>query len=270
MMKMLVSIALTQCLVLSLATPCLAADPGLLRVCADPDNLPFSNRAEEGFENKIARVLADAMGRQLMYFWWPHQRKVIKNTLSANECDVLIGVPQGLDKTLTTAPYYRSAYAIVQPAKGADVKSLADIMKSQLKVGVFVNTPPQWVLDHGTENRANLNYYPLFYDYTEKDAVTPLQRMTTDLEAGRLDVAVVWGPSAGYIRRNVKGMAVAAIPEAQEGLPMAFNIAMAVSAANVALKNELDATVAAKRKEIEAILNSYGVPLLPTVVPAAT
>ena len=118
-------------------------EPKILRVCADPDNLPFSNDKLEGFENKIAELVTQDLGAQLSYTWWPHQRGLVRRTLNQDQCDVLIGIPKGYDPVLWTTPYYRTAYVIASvKERGLQITSLDDPRLSQLKIGVHVNTPP--------------------------------------------------------------------------------------------------------------------------------
>ena len=150
--------------VLTLAAPATAADePKVLRVCADPDNLPFSNKHSEGFENKIAVVVARDLGATLEYYWWPHQRGLARNTLGAGTCDVLISIPKGYDPVLWTKPYYRSAYVLAQRnGRAARITSLDDPVLKQLKIGTYAGSPPYDALaERGLS--ANMLTYPLFF-----------------------------------------------------------------------------------------------------------
>jgi mxaJ protein len=174
------------------------AEPKVLRVCADPDNLPFSNDKLEGFENKIAELVTQDLGAQLSYTWWPHQRGLIRRTLNQDLCDVLIGVPKGYDPVLWTTPYYRTAYVIASmKERDLHITSLDDPRLSQLKIGVHVNTPPHDALTQRGIVGDNVVVYRLFYTpqpHSDEHPSKPLE----DLLSGKIDVALVWGPWAGY------------------------------------------------------------------------
>jgi mxaJ protein len=141
-----------------------AEEPKTLRVCGDPDNLPFSNKQGEGFENKIAEVIARDLGMTLTYYWWPHQRGLVRNTLRAGTCDVLISIPKGYDPVTWTKPYYRSAYVMAQlNTNGRTITSLSDPALKQLKIGTHAGSPPFDALaERGLTG--SLVTYPLFFD----------------------------------------------------------------------------------------------------------
>src|SRR5688572_11737472 len=168
-----------------------SAQTPTLRICGDPDNLPFSNEKLEGFENKIAAVIASDLGATPTYAWWPHQRGLVRNTIDAGTCDVIFGVPEGLDFVLWTKPYYRSSYVIAyRKDRGHRITSLDAPELKTLKVGVYENTPG----DAAVAQRGilqNVATYQLFFD-PRGDRDRP-SKLLDDLVAGRIDVAVPWG-----------------------------------------------------------------------------
>ena len=232
-----------------------------LRVCGDPDNLPFSNKKREGFENKIAEVIAKEVGAELTYYWWPHQRGLIRNTLRAGQCDVLISVPQGWEPVLWTRPYYRSGYVIVYPkAKGHKITSLDDPVLKQLKIGVYVNSPPAEALAEKGIVKNMVGYNPLDYQQDRPG------KIIEDLIAGEIDVAVVWGPVAGYAVKKLNASSLELIPlqdGKDPGTPFTFEFSMGVREGNKALKAQLEEALSKRQAEIQKILEDYGVPLLP-------
>ena len=232
-----------------------------LRVCGDPDNLPFSNKKLEGFENKIAEVIAKEVGAELTYYWWPHQRGLIRNTLRAGQCDVLISVPQGWEPVLWTRPYYRSGYVIVYPkAKGHKITSLDDPVLKQLKIGVYVNSPPAEALAEKGIVKNMVGYNPLDYQQDRPG------KIIEDLIAGEIDVAVVWGPVAGYAVKKLNASSLELIPlqdGKDPGTPFTFEFSMGVREGNTALKAQLEEALGKRQAEIRKVLEDYGVPLLP-------
>ena len=232
-----------------------------LRVCGDPDNLPFSNKKLEGFENKIAEVIAKEVGAELTYYWWPHQRGLIRNTLRAGQCDVLISVPQGWEQVLWTRPYYRSGYVIVYPkAKGHKITSLDDPVLKQLKIGVYINSPPAEALAEKGIVKNVVGYNPL-YDYQQDRP----GKIIEDLIAGEIDVAMVWGPVAGYYAKKLNASHLDIVPLQDGGLatPFSFDFSMGVREGNKALKAQLEEALGKRQAEIRKVLEDYGVPLLP-------
>ena len=232
-----------------------------LRVCGDPDNLPFSNKKREGFENKIAEVMAKEVGAELIYYWWPHQRGLIRNTLRAGQCDVLISVPQGWEPVLWTRPYYRSGYVIVYPkAKGHKITSLDDPVLKQLKIGVYINSPPAEALAEKGIVKNMVGYNPLDHQQDRPG------KIIEDLIAGEIDVAVVWGPVAGYYAKKLNASHLVDIVPLQDedpGNPFSFEFSMGVREGNKALKAQLEEALSKRQAEIQKILEDYGVPLLP-------
>jgi len=252
------------CLALVLPQPATrAAAP--LRVCSDPNNLPFSNDRGEGFENVLAERLARELGTTVHYTWWAQRRGFIRNTLTAGSCDVVIGYPAGADLVLTTAPYYRSTYVFVSRRdRGLRIRSLDDPVLRRLRIGVQLvgddgaNSPPA----HALSRRgvvSNLVGYSVYGDYR---AASPPSAIVTAVVRGEVDVAAVWGPLAGFFARRaaVPLDLVPVLPAADGPLPQTFAIAMAVRPGDRPRKQRLDRFIRERRQEIDAILASFGVP----------
>jgi mxaJ protein len=243
-----------------------AAPP--LRVCADPNNMPFSNRQLQGFENKIAVLVARELGRPLAYEWSPQRRGFIRNTLNAGRCDVVIGVPANYGLVQPTRAYYRSVYAFVSRRdRHLQVRSFDDERLKALKIGIQItgddyDNPPAAQALAVRHLAANVRGYTVYGDYSKPDP----QRDVVDAVAdGRVDVAVVWGPLAGYYgRHEPAAIDVTPVSPQQDSrsLPFAFDIAMGVRHGDTALRNALDAIIVHRHAEIRRILTSYGVPLV--------
>ena len=247
--------------------------PHVLRVCADPNNLPYSNERREGFENRIAELVAREMKAELRYVWWAQRRGYIRNSLRAGLCDVFIGMPTGLDMVLVTRPYYRSTYAFVTKRGGPRITSFDDPKLRRLRVGVqiigddFANAPPAEALSNRGMIR-NVRGYTVLGDYHEPN---PPSRIVRAVERGEVDVAVVWGPLAGYFARRspVPLRVVPVSPEVDlPYLPFVFDIGMGVRRGETVLRDSLDAIIARRQRDIDRILADYGVPRADT--PAAT
>lgn len=241
--------------------------PASLRVCADPNNLPFSDAQEQGFENKLAHLVADDLQRPLAYFWWPQRRGFIGHTLKANECDVVMEVPSGIAGVETTQPYYRSAYVFVSRAdRHLDITAITDPRLRHLRIGVQLlgregfNTPPAHVL--GEEGVVvNVIGFPVYGDYDQAD---PAARIVDAVAGGRVDIAAAWGPLGGYFAaRAPVPMTVAPITDTERFAPLrfTFDIAMAVRKGDDALRQELDDIIARRQPDIVALLQAYNVPL---------
>jgi mxaJ protein len=252
-------------LLLLFALPTSAA-PAPLRVCSDPNNLPFSNQQEQGFENRIAQLVARDLGTKVEYFWWAQRRGFVRNTLTANKCDVILGVPSSFELALTTRPYYRSTYVFVtRKDRKLDVRSFDDPRLKKLKIGVqmigddYASSPPA----HALANRGivrNVAGYSVYGDYTKE---SPPKRIVEAVAAGEVDVSAVWGPTAGYFIRKsrVPLVARAVSPEIDlPFLPFVFDISMAVRRGDTALRDKLEAILDRRADEIDAILREYGVP----------
>lgn len=241
---------------------------GQFRVCADPENLPFSNRQMEGFENKIANLIATELGASPTYVWWGQRRGFIRNTMFATlkeqRCDIVIGVPEGYDLVRTTKPYYRSTYVFVYPkGKGLQIKSLDDPILRKIKIGVhllgddYTNPPPV----HELAKRGivdNVVGFDTFYSRQN-----PPSRIIDAVASGKVGVAIVWGPAAGYfVARQPVPLETVLIPSGKTDLPFAFNISMGVRPGDDALKAQVEKVLDSKQAEIGKILKEYGVPLL--------
>lgn len=255
---------------LLLLCPGLAAAQGIgqFRVCADPGNLPFSNNRLEGFENRIADLIAKDFSAAPSYVWWGQRRGFIRNTMNATleegRCDVVMGVPDKYDLVLTTRPYYRSTYVFVYPrGKGLTIASLDDPALKKLKIGVhllgddYTNPPPV----HELSKRGivgNVVGFSTFYS-----ADNPPSSIVDAVVSGRVDIAIVWGPLAGYFaRRQRVDLALVPIPSGKGDLPFAFDISMGVKPGNEALLRRLERVLERRQAEITRILRDYGVPLL--------
>jgi quinoprotein dehydrogenase-associated probable ABC transporter substrate-binding protein len=244
-----------------------SAPPRLLRVCADPNNLPFSNRNEEGFENRIASLLARDLGAQLQYTWWAQRRGFVRNTLNARNCDLLIGVPAGLEMIQTTKPYYRSSYVFItrtadrwQPASFDDPALLTKKVGVPLIGDDFANSPPAGAL--GRRGIAqNVTGFPLTADYSQPN---PPARIVEAVARGSIDIAVAWGPMAGYFaHRQPVPLDISPVnPPSDAGLPMTFSISMGVRRGEDAFLAELEQILSRRKDEIRKILLAYGVPLI--------
>lgn len=236
-----------------------------LRVCADPDNLPHSHLDGSGFENRLAQWLAEELRRPLQLAWVPLQRGFVRKTLGEGRCDVLLGVPTGLERVATTRPYYRSGYVFLsQPLDGRPLRGFDDARLRELRIGVQLPgdgeaTPPGQVLaQRGAVQRVR-GFEPL----GEQPSA---QRAVQALAVGELDAAVLWGPAAAYFARRAGVPLVLTpvhAPVAGAVSPFAFDIALAVRPADTALRAALDAALVRLQPRIDGLLVQYGVPLLP-------
>jgi mxaJ protein len=239
-----------------------------LRVCADPNNLPFSNERLEGFENRIVAIVADELGATPTYTWWAQRRGFVRSTLNAGVCDLVPGTARGVDMLRTTAPYYGSTYVFVTRADGPAVASLDDPLLRELRIGVQLigddgaNTPPGHALARRDIVR-NVRGYSLYGDYREPN---PPARIVDAVARGEIDVALVWGPLAGYFApRQPVALRIAPVQPQDDGarLPMRFEVSMGVRKQDRELAAEIDAALQRRRPEIDAVLESYRVPRVP-------
>ncbi len=238
----------------------------VLRVCADPDDLPFSNERQEGFENKIAQLVANDLGDSLVNVWWPNRRGFVRNTIRAGLCDLIVGVPKGFDPVLTTKPYYRSTYYFVyRQDRNFGIRSLDDTVLRHLKIGVnligydYTNTPPA----HAMSVRGVVGNLVGFHTFYTQSADRP-NDIINAVANGTVDVAIVWGPLAGYYaKRQPVPLTLVALPDsdAASGMPFAFDIAMAVRRSNKAFGAQIDSLLERRHDEILAILLDYNVPM---------
>jgi mxaJ protein len=239
-----------------------------LRVCADPNNLPFSNREEQGFENRIVQIVARELHAQVRYTWWAQRRGSLRETLQARLCDVIPGVASRVAAVATTHPYYRSAYVFVTRSQRALLLSGFDDPRLRaLIVGVQMigddssNTPPA----HALARRGlvdNVRGYMLYGDYASNG---PARVIVDDVARGVVDVAVVWGPLAGYYAlRHGGALRLQLVSPLEDAgvLPMVFDVSMGVRREDRSLRAELDEALARRAAQVYYVLREYGVPLL--------
>jgi len=272
----------TDCITLLAAATCLLVPPvvaqdevqaRVLRVCQDPGNLPFSNQAGEGFENRIAALMAERMGLPLETYWYPQRMNVVRNTIryklpgqSHYRCDLMTGVPAEWGQVSTTSPYYRSTYVLIYAKdSGMDVRSgdaflaLGKEKLSGLKIGIYDRSPAtMWLKKHDLLNQAvpyrAMNADPSFY---------PGRIVDHDLVEGKIDVAVIWGPIGGYFAKRVKKRELVVIPlESEPGVRFDYPIAMGVRHGEPKWQERIQAVIDDARPDIDRILQDYGVPLL--------
>jgi len=236
-------------------------DPNVLRVCADPGNLPFSNEKQEGFENKIAELFAKKLGKTLAYTWFPQATGFVRNTLGTHQCDVIIGYAQGDDLVQNTNPYYRTAYALVfKPGSGLDgVDTLSDPRLKDKRIGIVAGTPPSNnMIVNGLMARAKP--YALMVD-TRVDSSA--RDMVRDLGSGEIDAGVLWGPMAGYFAKQMQPpLVVVPLVKETTGPRLAYHITMGVRPSDQEWKRTLNRMIRENLQATNEILLSYGVPLL--------
>ena len=233
-------------------------DPNVLRVCADPHNMPFSNEHGEGFENKLAELFAEKLHKKLAYTFFPQATGFVRMTLGSHRCDVIMGFPQGDDLVQSTNPYYRTAYALVyKPGELDGLDRLADERLKQKRIGVVAGTPPATYLAmQGL--LARVKPYALMVD-TRVDSSA--EAMIRDLQAGDIDVGILWGPMAGYYARGAR-LKVVPMTKDLGGPYLSYRIAMGVRAADQNWKRQLSRLIQENQPEINRILIGFGVPLL--------
>jgi quinoprotein dehydrogenase-associated probable ABC transporter substrate-binding protein len=256
--------ALASCLLMFLAaaSTARAADAErVLRVCADPDNLPYSHQDGSGFENRIAAIVAHDLGASLQYEWQPLRRGFVRKTMGSGRCDVFIGVPAGFERVLTTQPYYRSSYVFVWRRGEDGPRSFADPRIARERIGVqlvgndMAATPPGHALARAGA-LSNVVGYPVYGDGPAA------RRMVDALASHDIACALLWGPQAGYFARRAAVPMEIVVAHAPAGLeaPFEFSIAMGVARGNAALRDELDAVLQHRRNDIDAVLAQYAVP----------
>lgn len=236
-------------------------DPDVFRACGDPRNLPFSNEKGEGFENKLAELFANKLGKKLSYTYFPQATGFVRMTLGSYRCDIIMGFPQGDDQAQVTIPYYRTTYVMVTK-RGSGLEDVTEIGDPRLKdkrIGVVAGTPPSTNMAiNGLFARAKS--YPLFID-TRADSSA--QAMMDDLARGDIDCGILWGPMAGYYASKADPPFVV-IPLIKEttGPQMTFRIGMAVRPADQELKRTLNKLIMENQQEINKLLISYNIPIL--------
>lgn len=231
------------------------------RVCGDPANLPYSNQSEEGFENKIARLVADDVKLELRYFWMPTGPGFVRNTLGTKLCDVIIGYASGADVVQNTNAYYRSSYVMVTKAGGAldGVDALGDERLKGKRIGLVAATPPaDYLLRYGL--LATAKSYPLVVD---RRYDSPSEAMIADVISGEVDAAILWGPNGGYFaKKSGADLKVTPLLKEKDGPPMSFRITFGIRNGEIEWKRRLNEIIARKQGAIDRILLDYGVPLV--------
>jgi quinoprotein dehydrogenase-associated probable ABC transporter substrate-binding protein len=244
-----------------------------LRVCQDPNNLPFSNVKGEGIENRIAEVFGKSLGLPVTYYSFPQRLAFIRNTLRFKlpgqdyPCDIVIGVPAGYDQVSVTKPYYRSTYALVFPkgkaldkvTSGEDFLKLDPAQLAKLRIGIYDRSPASaWLVKHKLVEQG------VPYQVMNADpAQYPGEIIEKDLAAGKIDVAIVWGPIAGYYAQRVKTPALTVVPlKSEPGVQFDYQIAMGVRYGEREWKQQVEGLIESNRSQIEAILKEFGVPLV--------
>jgi len=260
----------------ALALPALAQDAPprtALRVCQDPNNMPFSNQKGEGIENRLAELFGKALGLPVTYYSFPQRLAFIRNTLRYKlpgedyRCDIVMGVPVGYDQVSVTKPLYRSTYALVfAGGKGLDgVKSAADFLTlpreqlTRLRIGVYDRSPASdWLSHHGLVEQGVP--YPILNPDPEQ---YPGEIIEKDLAAGKIDVAIVWGPIAGYFAKRVKAPQLAVVPlKSEPGVKFDFQMALGVRYGEREWKQQVESLIESQREGIQAILKEFGVPVV--------
>ncbi len=244
-----------------------------LRVCQDPSNLPFSNSAKEGIENRFAEIFGKALGLPVTYYEFPARMNFIRNTLRYKlpgedfRCDIVMGVPVGFDQVSVTKPVYRSTYAMVFAAsKGLEgVKTSADFLalspevKKKLRIGVIDKSPASaWLVKHGLVEQG------VPYQMMNADPVQyPGELVEKELASGKIDVAVIWGPIAGFFAKRIKSPAMTVVPlQSEPGVRFDFEMAMGVRYGEREWKDQVEKMIESQRPALQAVLMDYGVPLV--------
>jgi quinoprotein dehydrogenase-associated probable ABC transporter substrate-binding protein len=264
-MRLSVKAVLVSAALLSVAPPAHAAadnaQQATLRVCAQSDNFPLSDRKQQGFENKLAELVAAKMGRSLAYTWWPARENFIASTLIRGKCDVVMDAPTGLDEIATTRPYYRGTYVFVsRKASHLALSGIGDPKLRQLRIGVYLigdeQTPPAMALSEEGIND-NVVGFMTFFDRSAEGH----SELISTVADGKLDVAAVWGPLVGYyVRHSSVPLTITPLNGAFRRLPFQYDIAMGVRKGDERLRDALDQVIAANGPAIGRLLESYGVP----------
>ncbi len=241
-----------------------------LRVCADPGNLPYSNSDGSGFENEIAKLAAKDLGRSVQFVWAPERGDYLRKTLNAGVCDVVMSLPSASDEAAVTHPYYRSSYVFVTRKNHPAVRSFDDPSLRNAHIGVNVighdsaSSPAAQILfDRGMAS--NIRWYRLVPNYAVSDSTSTL---ITAVENGDVDVAIVWGPVAGYLaKRSATDLRIVPVsPPVVGNIPLVFDMSMAVRREDHALLNQLNSFLERNRIQIADILKQYGMPTVPTPI----
>lgn len=232
-----------------------------LRVCADPANMPFSNKDKAGFENRIAEIVADALKLPLRYFWMPQGPGFVRNTLGEGMCDLIVGYASDSDVVDHSNPYYASTYVLVSRAGSGleNVQTLDDPRLSRVKLGVIAATPPtDHLLRLGLLEKARA--YALLVDHR---FASPAEEAIHDVETGVTDALAIWGPLGGYLAKKAQTPLVVAPLRADRRPALAYRIAFGLRRNEIEWKHRLNDVIRARKPEFEAVLRDYGVPLVP-------
>lgn len=233
----------------------------LLRVCADPANLPFSNEDREGFENKVADLLGEKLAVPVVYEWFPQATGFVRQTLAIKKCDIIMGYAQGHELVQNTNHYYSSTYVMLIRTGGKleGLKNLDDPRLKEARIGVTAGTPPATVLALNAL-LGNVAPYNLMVDRRHE---SPSEMMVADLMAKKIDVALLWGPIGGYLAKK-EGDKITVVPMANEtkGPRMVYRITFGIRRGELEWKRQLNELIKDNQDEINQILASYGVPLL--------
>ncbi len=258
---------LRRCALISLATvlSCAAADRPTFRVCADPNNLPFSNRLGQGLENRLAQLVARDLSADLKFVWFSERRNFIKNSLNAGLCDAVMGVPVDMEDALSTRPYYRSTYVLVTRRDSAwKIQSLYDPTLKQLRIGLHIveddYSPPGHLLAAEGLSRQIVGY-SLYGAYGETN---PPARLIEAVAKGDVDVAIAWGPLAGYFaKKSAIPLAIEPVsPSRFQMIPFSYSIGVAVRKGDTALQSAIQQVLDSECQRIRALLKEYSFPVL--------
>jgi mxaJ protein len=239
-----------------------------LRVCAEPDNLPFSNQKLEGFENKLADLIAAELDATVTYAWFRQRRGFIRRTLQARACDLVPGISSDSERVLTTKPYYRSTYVFVQrKSDNPQLRSFDDPVLRERKIGLHAlgedgaNPPPA----HALARRGIVNNVSGFGMWDVDSVENPQGRIIEAVVKGDIDVAIVWGPFGGYFAKRQQGdLNVVPVSPAVEpsGMPFVYDISMGVRPDDRDFRAELDEVLDRRQQDIQKILDDYGIPVV--------
>ncbi|MES9929473.1 MAG: substrate-binding domain-containing protein [Candidatus Thiodiazotropha sp. 6PDIVS] len=237
-----------------------ARNKNYLTVCGDPNHLPFSNKEMQGFENQIAQLIADDLERTLRYHWWPQTIGFVRNTLRVRLCDLVMGVTSVNEMLQNTNPYYRSVYTLVyRKDSGLDIKTLDDPALKDLRLGVIAGTPPATLLS----NYGLMEQVHPYHRTVDTRLFSPATQAVNDVADGKIDLAVIWGPIAGYAaKRQTVPLSVIPLPAKIDSVPLAFNVSMGIRRRESNWKHQLNEELIKLAPDIEKILLQYDIPLL--------
>lgn len=232
----------------------------VLRVCADPANLPYSNRAGEGFENRIVDLIAEELGLKVHYTWYPQSTGFVRNTLRLRQCDLIAGITTTSEKVQNTNPYYHSVYSMVyRKDSGLNASSMSDPTLKNLKLGVVAGTPPATAIAQ-LGLLGNVRPYHLI---TDTRRYKPAQQAIIDVDSGKTDVAFVWGPIAAYYTSQAKNeLVLVPLTREDSNIRLNFRVSMAVRYNETDWKHTINAVLKSLEEDITKVLREYRVPLL--------